>query len=503
MRDLNTLRRRLFVAMGVVSLGAASACGSDSGGPSGPADTSATDVVATVDSAGGGDADAAGSDTGAADAAPADAAVDILGPDGGVGDGGVGDGGVGDGGVGDGGATDTLAGDTGSPDANTGDTGSPDTTAGDTGAFDAGVQPTCSNGQPSTQCFTAKQLKYNVDLAFMKGGPIPDDKVDFPLPPEGCPPPERVYEGCCNKAVTGPVLAGDTCCYGFCVGACCGRPLRVDGASRLAPAVARADWYGTPSVPAARASATLDPVTRAAVTSAWREDGRMEHASVASFNQFSLQLLALGAPATLVHGAQRAALDEVDHAERCFGVVAVVSGAAEGPGPLALAGMRASASLVDAAAAAAVEGCVGETLAALLAGARARGAQVDAVRANLETIAADEARHAELSWRFVRWALDQGGEPVRAALRQAFLSALAEPPAPRMPRGVSLDDWRAWGLLDPTTHRRTVDAGLRHVLGPCVDALLGEPVWQQLDRCAPTAQLGARQEPGVASPVKA
>jgi len=36
-----------------------------------------------------------------------------------------------------------------------------------------------------------------------------------------------------------------------------------------------------------------------------------EHASVASFSAFSLQLIAVGAPSPLLQGAHQAALDEV------------------------------------------------------------------------------------------------------------------------------------------------------------------------------------------------
>ena len=43
----------------------------------------------------------------------------------------------------------------------------------------------------------------------------------------------------------------------------------------------------------------------------WLRAASFEHASIASFNRFSLELLVLGAPADLVDRANRAALDEV------------------------------------------------------------------------------------------------------------------------------------------------------------------------------------------------
>jgi hypothetical protein len=60
----------------------------------------------------------------------------------------------------------------------------------------------------------------------------------------------------------------------------------------------------------------------------WVEQGRDEHASVASFNRFSLSLMARGAPASLVRRAQLAALDEIKHAELSFSLAAALNATA-------------------------------------------------------------------------------------------------------------------------------------------------------------------------------
>ena len=44
----------------------------------------------------------------------------------------------------------------------------------------------------------------------------------------------QVQDGCCNAAQTGPSLVDGQCCYGFCTGSCCGRPLIVAGQARVA-----------------------------------------------------------------------------------------------------------------------------------------------------------------------------------------------------------------------------------------------------------------------------
>jgi len=130
--------------------------------------------------------------------------------------------------------------------------------------------------------------------------------------------------------------------------------------------------------------------------------------------------VAFGAPPDLVEDAQRAGLDEIVHSRICFGVASLYVGAPCGPGALDLVGAQPSATLAEAALAAFHEGCIGETTAALLAAERARAAESPELRAVYERIAEDESRHAELAFRFVAWAIAEGGGEVRNALSAAF-----------------------------------------------------------------------------------
>ena len=81
--------------------------------------------------------------------------------------------------------------------------------------------------------------------------------------------------------------------------------------------------------------------------------------------------------------------------------------------------------IADVAARVVQEGCIGETLASLLAAEQAARATDPAIRAALEVIAEDEAQHAELAWRTVAWALGRGETSVRCAIANAFASGLA------------------------------------------------------------------------------
>jgi hypothetical protein len=183
--------------------------------------------------------------------------------------------------------------------------------------------------------------------------------------------------------------------------------------------------------------------------------------------------MAMGAPPELLEEAQRAALDEVGHARACLALAARLDGAHDGPGALdvtgALDGLDDERIVRDAV----VEGCVGETVSALIAQAQLRGATEPAARAALARIADDEERHAGLAWRFVAWAL-----AARPRLRDVAAAAFADatsrwslsapPPAPV----VDAAAWRAWGRLDATGHAAAVREALAEVVGPCARALL-------------------------------
>jgi hypothetical protein len=96
------------------------------------------------------------------------------------------------------------------------------------------------------------------------------------------------------------------------------------------------------------------------------------------------------------------------------------------------------------------------------------------VRAALALIAEDEARHAELGWRILRWAIEAGGAPVRRAVAHAFEalfeSDVIEPVPSAMP--ASLANWRSHGRLTDSELARVRSRGLSQVVEPCARALL-------------------------------
>ena len=121
-----------------------------------------------------------------------------------------------------------------------------------------------------------------------------------------------------------------------------GRPLHCEDGVRMASVVARGDWSDGELLAAARGlAATLTTSQREAARAHWTTVARMEHASVASFARFTLDLMTFGAPPELLALAQQAAADEVRHAQLAFAVASSLADDGEdasrlGPGPMRL-----------------------------------------------------------------------------------------------------------------------------------------------------------------------
>ena len=186
---------------------------------------------------------------------------------------------------------------------------------------------------------------------------------------------------------------------------------------------------------------------REAMAAQWRENGRTEHASVAAFARLTLDLLALGAPPRLLDAASRDARDEIRHAEICFSIARALDGQSESPGPFPEAQTartlprNRTLALAQLAVDSLVDGALHEGVSARVISRLAKRCEEPGIRAALRELAADEGRHAAHGWDIVDWCVEQGGEPVRQALRGAVC---ALPPAaatpPRSPA------WEPFGL---------------------------------------------------------
>jgi hypothetical protein len=199
----------------------------------------------------------------------------------------------------------------------------------------------------------------------------------------------------------------------------------VESSARVAPTVVSGAWLAEcaskPLVDHLSAS------ERATLAAHWTRMGQLEHASIAAFARFALQLLSLGAPSELVEECTRAMADETAHTRLCFDVASAYAGHAIGPGPLDIAGSLAVTSLPEIVELTIAEGCFGETRAALEALEAADAATDPVIRAAHEQIARDEERHAALAFRFVRWALEREPEAVAPRLALTLQASSTDP----------------------------------------------------------------------------
>ncbi len=334
--------------------------------------------------------------------------------------------------------------------------------AGGAGGDGAGGAVACIVGPPCTPdgvgpgpqqalCFTPE------------AGPCPDAADALPFFPPSCASISSVQSAC----VGGEVGA---CCYNVtaeCI--CVGRPFLVDRRPRAA-AARRADdrgWRGDDG-PDAR---DLPRETRDALAAAFTRDALGEHASIASFARFALELMAVGAPADLVGDAQRAGArrgearadrlrprERVRRCPRRPRRVPLRGGrAADGPGLVRARRGRRGLRPRDRRR-------------PRRRRPRARSATDARVAALTASIAEDEARHAELAWRTMAWVLRAGREAVADVAFAALAGAARDARAPGRAPG-SRHDLRAFGVLDAEATRAIVEAGIAGVVEPCARAL--------------------------------
>lgn len=255
-------------------------------------------------------------------------------------------------------------------------------------------------------------------------------------------------------------------CFGWtCV---VGRPFVVEGRMETATSVSRGDW----SEPVAPDPRCLAHDRGREIAERFAQIAATEHASIASFARFTLELLALGAPSHLVEASVRAGLDEIEHARATYSIASAYAGTRLGPSelPAAAASIRPRPR-AELLAALAAEGCVGETLGAAEAAAALEAATIPALKATYERIASDEERHAALAWRTLAhyWPMADAAE--RAAVQRAFevtLESIESGPPPR-PAFASAEH----GLLDERALHALRRRVALEVVRPCFLALRG------------------------------
>jgi hypothetical protein len=249
----------------------------------------------------------------------------------------------------------------------------------------------------------------------------------------------------------------------------CGRPFLVDHKQRLAPAVERADWKAS-TKENRRAVLTSD---RERAAEHFTLLALLEHASIAAFARFTLQLLALGAPAKLIEGCHDAMRDETEHARAAFSLASHWGGSPLGPGPLETDGLSTTFGVEEILLDTILEGCIGATTAALEARCALRECLDEEARAFYERVATDEANHAQLAWEAVRWILQRHPEH-RDFARQLFRSEIAGSSNLAVEEEGGSRGVPTLGVLDEATRAGIRRSVLERIVRPCAAGLFAE-----------------------------
>jgi hypothetical protein len=249
--------------------------------------------------------------------------------------------------------------------------------------------------------------------------------------------------------VMAPVYAGATLVT-LLLGSGWGRPLRVKG-RQIHPGLREgSDWTKGDRPDASN----LDGATRRALAALWLHDAQKEHASVPAFSRISWMLAAVGAPAELMEWSHRAALEEIDHARRCFALAEGYGGKSQTVEPmpdLLLAGFDVNADpILTLASESLADGCQLEEFNADVAAACAEVCEEPATRAVLEQIAREERQHAEFSWAVLEWTLRHSPQKVRPAIEDALKNVVKL----QRPTAVSWDKLALVALADPALMRK-------------------------------------------------
>ncbi len=150
----------------------------------------------------------------------------------------------------------------------------------------------------------------------------------------------------------------------------------------------------------------------------------LEHASITAFARVVRELTQFGAPIALIHAARTAIEDEQRHAD-VMQKLAIHQGSA-----LTLVeperDLSDQRSVLQFAIENAVEGCVRETYAAMLAVRQAESSSELALRDAFAKIAVDETSHADLAWAMHEWAQSLLSDVEQQQVQQAMSDAVSE-----------------------------------------------------------------------------
>lgn len=140
----------------------------------------------------------------------------------------------------------------------------------------------------------------------------------------------------------------------------------------------------------------------------WIEKGLSEHASIATFSKFKLELMGIGAPLWLIQLANEATSDEIRHTQIAFDIANMMKRNEE----LCITSNDFPSHTINIdgdwnkiALDTAIGGAFGETISALT---MEMTYDDDIINQYIYSIKMDEIRHSALAWTTIKWMIDEG-----------------------------------------------------------------------------------------------
>lgn len=227
---------------------------------------------------------------------------------------------------------------------------------------------------------------------------------------------------------------------------------------------------------AATTAGELTQAERARLAETWRRRAAAEYLAVSTFSVLAIDLVAAAAPADVLSHCVRAQLDEIRHAELAIRMVEIYGGQRVAPpaGMSSLPDDRNTPKLCQAVANTVLVSCVSETYATTVLTATRDGTTDPVAHAVLTSIYSDEVMHARMGWSYLRWGIENGGQPVidaAAAMVPRALRGVANVIERERPIGEVTDAVRCHGLMTPAEEREIFSRCVAEVLVPGFEAL--------------------------------
>jgi len=159
----------------------------------------------------------------------------------------------------------------------------------------------------------------------------------------------------------------------------------------------------------------------------WTEQGVAAHTAAAAQAEFAARLLRLGAPSTLLHAAGWALLEEAAISAACLELARRYGGADVVLTPVPRRDSPLDADRTELVLETLRRGCIAATVESSCAREAQEHCQDPAAREVLRQLEHGRARTAQLSWRFLGWALRGTGLELADQVRVSVLTALGSP----------------------------------------------------------------------------